>query len=65
MSVMQGICHVSDCTQPLTCTAGGVLLGPARFQHINNAARDLLDKCGHVHTGPASGKAKGKNKDQP
>ena len=27
---------------------GGVLLGPARFTHINNAARQLLDNCGYV-----------------
>ena len=27
---------------------GGVLLGPARFTHINNAARQLLDECGYV-----------------
>lgn len=25
---------------------GGVKLGPARFTHINNAARLLLEKCG-------------------
>ena len=29
---------------------GGVLLGPARFTHINNAARQLLDECGYVST---------------
>lgn len=28
---------------------GGVLLGPARFTHINNAARQLLDECGYVN----------------
>lgn len=27
---------------------GGVLLGPARFTHINNAARALLQECGYV-----------------
>lgn len=27
---------------------GGVLLGPARFTHINNAARSLLRDCGYV-----------------
>lgn len=27
---------------------GGVLLGPARFTHINNAARVLLDKEGYI-----------------
>lgn len=30
---------------------GGTKLGADRFKHINNAARDLLDKCGYVvHT---------------
>ena len=29
---------------------GGVLLGPARFTHINNAARQLLDEFGYVST---------------
>ena len=27
---------------------GGILLGPARFTHINNAARKLLDQCGYI-----------------
>lgn len=27
---------------------GGVKLGPARFTHINNAARLLLEKCGYL-----------------
>lgn len=27
---------------------GGILLGPARFTHVNNAARDLLSECGYV-----------------
>lgn len=27
---------------------GGVKLGPARFTHINNAARLLLEKCGRL-----------------
>lgn len=27
---------------------GGVKLGPARFTHINNAARLLLEKCGQA-----------------
>jgi hypothetical protein len=25
---------------------GGIHLGPARFRHINNVARDLIEKCG-------------------
>ena len=27
---------------------GGILLGPDRFKHINNAARTLLDACGYI-----------------
>jgi hypothetical protein len=27
---------------------GGIHLGPARFTHINNAARELLDACGYI-----------------
>ena len=27
---------------------GGILLGPSRFTHINNAARELLDACGYI-----------------
>lgn len=34
---------------------GGVLLGPSRFTHINNAARELLERCGYI-TGKAEGK---------
>ena len=38
---------------------GGVLLGPARFTHINNAARVLMQECGCV-TAPAKDKHKAK-----
>ena len=39
---------------------GGVLLGPARFGLINNAARELLDACGYIaNTGGGGGKGKG------
>lgn len=27
---------------------GGILLGPDRFKHINNAARSLLGSCGYI-----------------
>jgi hypothetical protein len=27
---------------------GGILLGPDRFKHINNAARSLLNSCGYI-----------------
>lgn len=38
---------------------GGVLLGPARFSHINNAARVLLEQEGH---GKKRGKAEEKQR---
>ena len=27
---------------------GGILLGPDRFKHINNAARQICDQCGYI-----------------
>lgn len=41
---------------------GGVLLGPARFTHINNAARTLLQECGYISTQKAASKAKSKGR---
>lgn len=51
---------------------GGIQLGPARFKHINNAARDALVKGGFVQDGPSASESnsgsskpsgrKGKNK---
>ncbi|KAL4442964.1 hypothetical protein ABPG77_008455 [Micractinium sp. CCAP 211/92] len=43
---------------------GGILLGPARFTHINNAARELLDACGYIAAkdGKGSGSGKGKKR---
>ncbi|KAL4457691.1 hypothetical protein ABPG75_012556 [Micractinium tetrahymenae] len=35
---------------------GGILLGPARFTHINNAAREVLDACGYIAGKESSGK---------
>lgn len=35
---------------------GGVLLGPMRFKHINNAARALLDSCGLIAAAPSPAK---------
>ena len=37
---------------------GGVHLGPARFQLINNCARDMLERCGFLE-GKCVGKRKG------
>ena len=33
----------------MLCRYGGVQLGPARFMYIVDAARNLLDKGGHVN----------------
>ena len=41
---------------------GGILLGPARFTHINNAARDLLNECGYIAAKPGAGEGKAKGK---
>ena len=35
-------------TGAMLCRYGGVQLGPARFMYIVDAARNLLDKGGHV-----------------
>lgn len=35
---------------------GGILLGPDRFKHINNAARQILDQCGHIKQSDEKGK---------
>ena len=41
---------------------GGVHLGPARFQLINNCARDMLERCGFVQVARGGGKGGGKSK---
>ena len=42
------ILDVKDIVVVVSRWYGGVKLGPARFTHINNAARLLLEKCGHL-----------------
>ncbi|CAM9482304.1 unnamed protein product [Laminaria digitata] len=34
---------------------GGIHLGPDRFKHINNAARELLVKCGGTTASSSNG----------
>jgi len=41
-------CKVMDVVVVVTRWYGGTHLGPARFKHINNAARLLLDEHGYV-----------------
>ena len=52
------ILDIKDTVVVVTRWYGGVKLGPARFTHINNAARMLLDKCGYIQTDAASHKSK-------
>ncbi|XP_036989989.2 protein IMPACT isoform X3 [Artibeus jamaicensis] len=41
---------------------GGILLGPDRFKHINNCARNILVEKNYTHPPEESSKALGKNK---
>ena len=50
LSLLQ-ILNVVNVMVVVTRWYGGVQLGPARFKHINNAARDALVKGGFVHDG--------------
>lgn len=52
------ILDIKDTVVVVTRWYGGVKLGPARFTHINNAARMLLDKCGCIQADTASHKNK-------
>lgn len=44
------ILDIKDTAVVVTRWYGGVKLGPARFTHINNAARMLLEKCGQLNS---------------
>jgi putative IMPACT (imprinted ancient) family translation regulator len=39
---------------------GGTLLGPDRFKHINQAARDALELAGLLDESAAAGRKKGR-----
>ncbi|PNJ81020.1 IMPACT isoform 2, partial [Pongo abelii] len=41
---------------------GGILLGPDRFKHINNCARNILVEKNYTNSPEESSKALGKNK---
>uniref|UniRef100_A0A0P4VWR0 RWD domain-containing protein n=1 Tax=Scylla olivacea TaxID=85551 RepID=A0A0P4VWR0_SCYOL len=41
---------------------GGILLGPDRFKHINNSARQILDSCGYIVPRQDDNKKKKKGK---
>lgn len=71
MLTLLQILNVVNVMVVVTRWYGGIQLGPARFKHINNAARDSLVKGGFVHDGPSEtpassstgkGKSTGKKK---
>lgn len=59
--------QIADCRNVVVVVSrwfGGTLLGPSRFAHINNCARDLLEKTGFISrdnhsTNSGGGKKKG------
>lgn len=66
MLTLLQILNVVNVMVVVTRWYGGIQLGPARFKHINNAARDSLVKGGFVQDGPneagsASSTTKGKS----
>ena len=52
------ILDVKNIAVVVTRWYGGVKLGPARFTHINNAARVLLQKCGQLNSEVSESKKK-------
>lgn len=65
LSLLQ-ILNVVNVMVVVTRWYGGIQLGPARFKHINNAARDALVKGGFVSDGPGeSGAASSQDKTKP
>lgn len=53
LSLLQ-ILHIVNVMVVVTRWYGGIQLGPARFKHINNAARDALVRGGFVPDNPSS-----------
>jgi hypothetical protein len=57
--------QIADCRNVVVVVSrwfGGILLGPSRFTHINNCARDLLEKTGFIVSNSSNnggGKKKG------
>ncbi|XP_042235337.1 protein IMPACT-B-like isoform X2 [Homarus americanus] len=44
------ILDAKDVLVVVTRWYGGIHLGPDRFKHINNSARQILDSCGYIST---------------
>lgn len=61
LSLLQ-ILNVVNVMVVVTRWYGGIQLGPARFKHINNAARDALVKGGFVNDGGGEGTSQEKSK---
>lgn len=62
-SRMLHLLEILQCENALVVVSrwyGGVQLGPDRFKHINNAARNVLEKAGLVKAAPSKTKAKKK-----
>ena len=63
----RGLSHLLRVTQSAdVCVVvarwfGGIHLGPARFQLINNCARDMLERCGFVEGKGGGSKGRGKS----
>lgn len=62
MLTLLEILNVVNVMVVVTRWYGGIQLGPARFKHINNAARDSLVKGGFVQDGDKATKSAGKKK---
>jgi len=56
---------ILDCSNHMVVVSrwyGGILLGPDRFKHINNAARSVMEQADAIPKGTPSGGKKGKKK---
>lgn len=58
--LMPQILDVMNVMVVVTRWYGGIHLGPDRFKHINNAARQILDSCGYITPSPERNKNKKK-----
>lgn len=56
------ILDVNNVMVVVTRWYGGIHLGPDRFKHINNAARQILDSCGYINPRQDNNKKKKKGK---
>ena len=59
---MLQVTKASDVCVVVSRWYGGVHLGPDRFRQINNAARELLERCGEIDGATSSAKVSGGKK---